>query len=540
MAARLTRFLLLAGLALGVTASTGSAARPARTQILGVVPHATRTAQRQHALSKAIRAAAPAALTVDAGYQSLIDRYFADVAHDSGLTQNVYSVATQYTDASGAIAYRSTFGGAYVAHDPLPTSGCSDGVDAYCVTDQQLQDEIQTAMTANGWPGGLEHVFFLMTPNGVGSCEFAGAASSSNPCSTNRFCAYHSAFGTITDPVIYANEPYEGPLPRGECTGTAQGFPNNDVDAETTINTISHEHNEAITDPLGNAWTEANGTENGDLCAYWFGTQIGTGVGAYNQVIDGHRYDLQEEYSNDGAGCKQSSGGAASQPDQQLGDGSGPLPYGGGPVMHENTTYAIYWLPLAGNTTPPVVTGTARVKKTLRTSAGAWNDAPTGFHYQWQRCSSTGAGCVDIPGATASSYRLKSADAGHAVRSTVTATNVNGTSPPAVSVITRRVIDAPADRKLPHISGRMRVGKKVRASHGSWTYAPTRYRYQWLRCNAQGKRCTSIRRATHPRYRLTARDARHRLRVRVTAINAVGSRKASSKATARVPVTARR
>ncbi|HZT85629.1 MAG TPA: hypothetical protein VE984_09450 [Gaiellaceae bacterium] len=532
MATRLTRLLVLAGLALAFTASAGSAAGRARTPLLGVVPHMTPAAHARSALAKAVATAAPAALTVDAGYQTLIDRYFADVAHDSGGVQNVYSVATQYTDGSGAVAYSSTFGGAYVDHDPLPTSECSDGVDAYCVTDQQLQDEILTAMTANGWQGGLEHVFFLMTPNGVGSCEFAGSASSSNPCSSNAFCAYHSAFGTLADPVVYADEPYEGPLPRGECTGPDQGFPNGDVDAETTINTISHEHNEAITDPLGNAWVEPNGTENGDLCAYGFGTQTGTGAGAYNQVIDGHRYDLQQEYSNVDGGCVQRLHGTPTPPTS----GAGPLPDAGqGPVMHRNTTYAIYWLPLAGVTAPPAVTGTASVGQTLKSSAGTWNGAPTGFHYQWQRCSPAGTGCVDITGATASSYRLRSADGGHRVRSTVSATNVNGVSAPAASAATAKVIDAPAARKLPHISGRMRVGKKVSATHGSWSYSPTRFRYQWLRCDTHGGHCTTIRHATHATYRLTTRDERHRLRVRVTATNAVGSRKASSQATARVP-----
>ena len=89
--------------------------------------------------------------------------------------QNVYSVATQYYDNPGAvhIQYQSTFGGSYVDHDPLPANGCDDGLDTYCLTDQQLQNEIQTAMTAKGWRRRPDHIFFLMTPNGVGSCESA-------------------------------------------------------------------------------------------------------------------------------------------------------------------------------------------------------------------------------------------------------------------------------------------------------------------------------------------------------------------------------
>ena len=149
VAARFGKILVLAGLALAVTASSGTAASPARTPILGVVPHhAGQLAQAPlpHALSRAIRAAGPTTLTFDASYQSVINQFFTDVAHDSGGVSNVYPVAKQYSDGSGAIQYLSTFGGAYVDHDPLPANGCDDGIDPYCLTDQQLQNEIQTAL----------------------------------------------------------------------------------------------------------------------------------------------------------------------------------------------------------------------------------------------------------------------------------------------------------------------------------------------------------------------------------------------------------
>ena len=551
MAARLTKLLVLAALALVVTASGGSAASPTRARILGVVPHNGPAAPpATHALprAKAIFPAGPTPLTFDANYQTLINRYFTDVAHDSGGTQNVYSVATQYYDNPGTIhiQYQSTFGGSYVAHDPLPANGCDDHADAYCLTDQQLENEIQTAMAAKGWQGGLAHMFFLLTPNGVGSC-FDG---SSQECSTNIFCAYHSAFGTsISNAIVYANEPYLGPS-QGCSDPTTQGFPNNDVDAETTINTISHEHNEAITDPLGNAWIANDGLggtpgdENGDLCAYGFGTQLGgtDGVDAYNQVINGHHYELQQEYSNQDSGCIQHTGDLNHTPETF---GTGPLLYNFhndpvAPVMHTNTTYAIYWLPAAGSQTPPVVTGTAHVNQTLTTTTGTWNGGATAFHDQWQRCSPAGTSCANIAGATASSYKLTSADGGHTVRATVVATNVNGPSTPAASAATAVVIDVPGATKLPHVSGRARVGKKLSGTHGAWTYSPTSYRFQWLRCNGHGARCSTIRRATHSTYKLAKHDAGHRLRLRITATNAVGSSVAVSTASARVPTPKKR
>jgi hypothetical protein len=540
ISARFGKILVFAGLALAVTASGGAAASKARTPILGVVPHHASPlapAPIPHALSRAIRAAGPTTLAFDAKYQSAINQFFTDVAHDSGGNQNVYSVATEYSDGSGAIQYQSTFGGSYVDHDPLPANGCDDGLNTYCLTDQQLQNEIQTVLTAKGWHGGLDHVFFLMTPNGVGSCVDAFT----DQCSTNAFCAYHSAFtDSNNEDVIYANEPYEGPDPTGGCIDSSQGFPN-DGDSDTTINTISHEHNESITDPFGNGWIAADQSENGDLCAYGFGTELGgtPGVDAYNQLINGHHYDLQQEFSNTdfsntNNGCIQRPGGASTPATF----GTPPLVYGGGPVMHTNTTYAIYWLPTARNTTAPVVTGTAVVNQTLTSSAGSWAAGGAPFSYQWQRCSSTGTSCANIPGATTNTYKLTTADGGHAVRSTVRATNVNGVSPPAGSAGTKMVVDVPAATKAPHISGRARVGKKLSGSHGAWTYSPT-FAYQWLRCNAHSASCRSITHATHAKYKLTKRDAKHRLRLRVTATNAAASVKATSAASARVAAAKR-
>jgi hypothetical protein len=442
-APRLTTILVLAGTALAVAASSGAAARPSHTPILGVVPHTGALALAPRVLlSNAARTTAPAPLTFDPNYENVINQYFTDVAADSGGTQNVYSVATQYYDIPGPgpehvpIQYQSTFGGSYVARDPLPKNGCDDGIDRYCLTDRQLRNEIQKVLTAKGWHGGLDHVFFLMTPNGVGSCLHVFQCSSS----VNGFCAYHSAFtDSNSENVIYANEPYEGT--GTGCTDPTQGFPN-DRDADTTVNTISHELSESITDPLPNGWysNDANQDEEADLCAYSFGAQSGTpGVDAYNQVINGHHYDLQQEYGNAEGGCVQRLGGPSSPP--PAGDGAGPLVFHGGPVMHTTTTYAIYWLPTVGR--------------------------------------------------------------------------------------------VPAVTKAPRISGRARVGKKLSGSHGSWTSSPT-YRYQWLRCNARGKSCSTIRAATHATYKLTSRDAGHRLRLRITAVNAAGSKTAISSATAPV------
>jgi PKD repeat protein len=129
-----------------------------------------------------------------------------------------------------------------------------------------------------------------MTPSGVGSCFDATPA---NGCAYTDYCAYHSSFNLGSGRTLYANQPY--PNDPG-CDSGQQ--PNGDL-ADSTINLISHEHNETITDPRGNAWFDSNGDENGDKCAWDFGTALGsTAGGQYNQLINGGQYYLQREWSN--------------------------------------------------------------------------------------------------------------------------------------------------------------------------------------------------------------------------------------------------
>jgi len=93
----------------------------------------------------------------------------------------------------------------------------------------------------------------------------------------------------------------------------------------------------------------------------------------------------------------------------------------------------------------------------------------------------------------------------------------------------------PVVRSAPRIVGRAAVGHRLRALAGTWTNAPTSVRYQWLRCNAAGRRCTQIRHATRAAYTPARGDIGHRLRVRVTASNAAGAgASATSAATGRV------
>jgi len=197
---RLPKILVLVGLALGLTASSGTAASPTQAPMLGVVPHANVLHGLEPRTSTAATATAggtnlslrtkpckatcwvmrqnttyaiywvPSGQSVADGYETDINQFLTDVAAASGSTTNVYSVATQYYDSTGFISYQSTFGGSDVDTDPFPANGCNDQVDSVCLTKQQIQTEIGNVIAAKGWSAGPDSLFILMTPNGVGSC----------------------------------------------------------------------------------------------------------------------------------------------------------------------------------------------------------------------------------------------------------------------------------------------------------------------------------------------------------------------------------
>ncbi len=229
----------------------------------------------------------PSGQTVDGGYVSTINQFFQDVAHDSGLPTNVYASDTQYS----GIQYASTYGGTYTDTAAFPPNGCTKyGGASVCLSDAQLQSELSKVISLQGWTKNSSNMFFIFTPKNVESC-------SQGSCAFLNYCAYH---GLGSGGMIYANMPYGvNSFYPGNCD--VGQYPNGD-DADATINVTSHEHNEAITDPQVNsnsAWYDAAGYENGDKCAWTFGTRSGNSPGQYNQTINGHHYFLQEEFSND-------------------------------------------------------------------------------------------------------------------------------------------------------------------------------------------------------------------------------------------------
>lgn len=237
-----------------------------------------------------------------AGFSTLMSRYLGDAAGDSGLSTNVYSVGTQYSDSAGRAGYGASFGASLSDDDPYPPSGCPvvSGFST-CVTDAQLQAEVDDFATANSLPRGLTSLYYVFLPAPVDLCLDVGT------CFDNFFCAYHGYMDSAGAPTVYAALPYASDI--AKCVPGQH--PNSGVSStgDDELNGLSHEANEAITDPLLNAWFDSNGGENADKCRNTgddYGSPLGGTPGSlFNQLIGSDGYFLQREWGNGAGACEQ-------------------------------------------------------------------------------------------------------------------------------------------------------------------------------------------------------------------------------------------
>jgi len=285
----------------------------------------------------------PSGYAFPAGYVNNINQYFRDLQATQGSNTNTYDNATQYyqQNSNGTKTYVQnavTLAGTAVDRNPLPPLdpvNCPDtpvaatngGVTpptttAGCVTDAQVQQEISAVVKAHNWPVNNNTEFFMYTAPNIGTCfpaqvgvdsgAGAGTTVTAPLCSFSYFCAYHSWYFDSTvnanAQIIYANMPFDAQTAGNPLTCDVQDYPNGNP-SDPEISTTSHEQNESMTDPFGTGWWDSNsndsaaGDENGDMCAYDFGTTTGPANAEWNQTINGHHYLMQLEWDNSTNSC---------------------------------------------------------------------------------------------------------------------------------------------------------------------------------------------------------------------------------------------
>jgi hypothetical protein len=204
-------------------------------------------------------------------------------------------VNSTYGDTTGNVTGAVHFGGSTIVSSSTN------------LTDSSLQTTVANALNSGALPRDSNGVYFVL--------------SSSNINETSGFCTQYCGFHTHASlggvDIKYAFVGNPDRCPSGcEIQTTGPNSPATGVGgADGMANVISHELEEAISDPDLNAWFDSSGQENADKCNFNFGatstcnanglcSAAGTSARAhYNQTFGSNDWMLQQNWRNSGGGA---------------------------------------------------------------------------------------------------------------------------------------------------------------------------------------------------------------------------------------------
>ena len=167
-----------------------------------------------------------------------------------------FSINTSYTDTTGRVANNVQFGGS-------TSVGYSHGT---AIDGTVIRQVVTDALTGGHLPVDANGVYFVLT-----SADVSVAGTSASDAFCLSFCGWHThtkiqntdiKFGFIGNPDA--------------CPAACEAqttSPNGNPGADGMASIIAHELDESVSDPDLNAWANTGIEENGDLCAWNFGTE---------------------------------------------------------------------------------------------------------------------------------------------------------------------------------------------------------------------------------------------------------------------------
>lgn len=193
-----------------------------------------------------------------------------------------FNINTTYYDGSNTAVSNSVHYGGSV------NDSYSHGT---ALTDAAVQSIVAGAISSKGLPKDTNAVYFVLTSSDVN--ETSGFCT--------QYCGWHT-HGTISGSDIkysFVGNPDRCP---SACAAQTTS-PNGNAGADGMASIISHELEEAVTDPDLNAWYDRRGQENADKCAWTFGTTSTASNGsAYNVTFGGTNYLIQRNWVNASGG----------------------------------------------------------------------------------------------------------------------------------------------------------------------------------------------------------------------------------------------
>jgi hypothetical protein len=170
-----------------------------------------------------------------------------------------------------------------------------DTTDAYskgnALTDSNIQSIVDSAISSNRLPYNADGVYFVITSSDVN--ETSGFCT--------NYCGWHT-YGSITG-GRHVRYSFVGNAKRCLNACAAQSTsPNGNAGLDAAVSVLSHELEEAATDPDINAWLDSRGFENADKCAWTFGHAQYQANGAWaNMAFGGRNWLIQRNIQRTGS-----------------------------------------------------------------------------------------------------------------------------------------------------------------------------------------------------------------------------------------------
>jgi len=193
-----------------------------------------------------------------------------------------FNINTTYYDASGKHVNNA------VNYVTSTNDNYSQGTT---LTDAKVQAVVASALSSGRLPYNSNAVYFVLTSSDVNE--------SSGFCT--QYCGWHThaSISGLDTKFAFVGNPDRCP---SACAEQTTG-PNGNAGADGMASIISHELEEATTDPDLNAWFDRRGQENADKCAWTFGTEHTASNGSrYNVTLGSRQYLIQQNWVNQSGG----------------------------------------------------------------------------------------------------------------------------------------------------------------------------------------------------------------------------------------------
>lgn len=193
-----------------------------------------------------------------------------------------YNINTSYYDGASVAVTNSTL---------LKKSVTDNYSRGTALADADVTAVVSNAITSGALPADPNAVYFVLTSADVN--ETSGFCTS--------YCGWHT-HGTIAGQDIkysFVGNPDRCP---SACEAQTTG-PNGNAGADGMASVLTHELEEAVTDPDLNAWYDGSGAENADKCAWKFGTTYTTSNGSKaNMKLGARDFLIQQNWLNASGG----------------------------------------------------------------------------------------------------------------------------------------------------------------------------------------------------------------------------------------------